>query len=72
MSAMCCHLEELLGNPGAGPLSFSVVVPGWTEVPSWQQLIGSPFLRRHLLVAKADHGYCDGAQHQRQASLEGV
>jgi phosphorylated CTD-interacting factor 1 len=66
MEAMVTHLEALLAAPDSGPLSFAVVVPGWTEVPSWAALSSSLFLRRTLLVAKADHGYCDGAQHQRQ------
>jgi len=66
MEAMAAHLEALLAAPDSGPLSFAVVVPGWTEVPSWAALSSSSYLRRTLLVAKADHGYCDGAQHQRQ------
>jgi phosphorylated CTD-interacting factor 1 len=66
MEAMVTHLEALLAAAAAGPLSFAVVVPGWTEVPSWAALQASRHLRRTVLVAKADHGYCDGAQHQRQ------
>jgi len=33
---------------------------------AWQALDGSKHLRGKLLIAKDDHGYCDGAQHQRQ------
>lgn len=66
MEAMATHLDALLAAPESGALSFAVVVPGWTEVPSWAALSSSSYLRRTLLVAKADHGYCDGAQHQRQ------
>jgi hypothetical protein len=67
MAAMYTHMEGLLCAPSAGPLSFSVVVPGWTETPSWGRLERSPFnARPPLFIAKEDHGYCDGAQHQRQ------
>ena len=39
-------------------------MPGWQEVAGWQLLRASPFLRHSLLVAAADHGYCDGSSHQ--------
>ena len=29
-------------------------------------MAASKFLRRQVLVAAADHGFCDGASHQRQ------
>ena len=47
-----------------GALSFAVLMPGWQEVAGWQLLRDSPFLRHSLLVAAADHGYCDGSSHQ--------
>lgn len=47
-------------------LSFVVVVPGWTEDEGWKLLESSPFTRAHWLVARKDHGFCDGAQHQRR------
>ena len=50
----------------AGALSFVVVVPGWTEGAGWALLEGSPFLQFKLVVAAADHGFCDGASHQRK------
>ena len=43
-----------------------VVVPGWTEGAGWALLEASPFLRFKLVVAAADHGFCDGASHQRK------
>mmetsp|Transcript_28 Transcript_28/g.55 ORF Transcript_28/g.55 Transcript_28/m.55 type:complete len:487 (-) Transcript_28:1071-2531(-) len=66
MQAMVQHMEHLLTRPEAGPLSFCVVVPGWTEVPSWDLLMKSKFKTNIIMIAKEDHGYCDGAQHQRQ------
>lgn len=32
----------------------------------YQALSSTPYLRRQLLVAASDHGYCDGAAHQRK------
>ena len=50
----------------AGPMSFAVVVPGWLEDPGWRRLQASPYRRRLVLLSRADHGFVDGAQHQRQ------
>lgn len=47
-----------------GALSFACIMPGWQEVAGWQLLQSSPFLRECLLVAAADHGFCDGSSHQ--------
>ena len=65
MSAMVDHMHELLRD-ATGPMSFVVIVPGWLEDPAWMALSASPFKRAFFLVAAADHGFCDGAQHQRQ------
>jgi phosphorylated CTD-interacting factor 1 len=51
------------------PLSFVVFVPGWTDEKAWSALTGSRFLKNTFVVAAADHGYCDGAAHQRKASF---
>jgi phosphorylated CTD-interacting factor 1 len=51
------------------PLSFVVFVPGWTDEKAWNALTGSRFLKNTFVVAAADHGYCDGAAHQRKASF---
>jgi phosphorylated CTD-interacting factor 1 len=56
---------------GGSALSFVVLMPGWKEVPGWQVLQQSSFLRHSLLVAAADHGYCDGASHQRRDLYRG-
>jgi len=49
-----------------GSLSFAVVVPGWTEGDCWASLSRSPYLRFRHVVAAKDHGFCDGASHQRK------
>ena len=51
--------------------SRSSSVPGWTDEPSWVSLSESPRVRSKFVVAAADHGYCDGAAHQRKASFRG-
>jgi phosphorylated CTD-interacting factor 1 len=47
-------------------LSFCVFLPGWKEDGGYQKLSNSKFLRRLVLIAASDHGYCDGAAYQRQ------
>lgn len=68
MLATVRHMDALLQPAGSSrlPLAFVVIVPGWTESGTWRQLSASPFLQASWLVSKADHGFCDGAQHQRQ------
>jgi len=65
MSEAVDHMH-LLFSRTQHPLSFIVVVPGWKEGAMWAKLTSSPFLRRQFIVAKQDHGFCDGAQHQRR------
>ena len=48
------------------PLSFTVIVPGWQEDDAFQRLLSLPQLRAYWLIPKEDHGFCDGAQHQRR------
>lgn len=71
MDAMAEHILELLtassaADGGNHPLSFTVIIPGWTESVCYQKLLATPFLRKHVLIAAADHGYCDGASYARQ------
>ena len=47
-------------------MSFVVIVPGWADDPAWIELSSSRYKRHSWIVAASDHGYCDGAQHQRQ------
>jgi len=65
MAAAVKRMHALLEGTTAA-LSFVVVVPGWTEDAAWAALRASPFRRAHWLIAAADHGFCDGAQHKRQ------
>ena len=48
------------------PLSFTVIVPAWLEDTSYIKLMNSTFLTKHILISVKDHGFCDGAQHQRR------
>jgi phosphorylated CTD-interacting factor 1 len=48
------------------PLSFVVVVPGWLEDEGYAAMASSRHKRAHWIVAQQDHGFCDGAQHQRR------
>ena len=68
IDAMSARLLMLVADAQAAdrPLSFVVVLPGWTDCDGYNQLLSAaPLLRRTLLVAAADHGYVDGGQHTR-------
>ena len=41
-------------------------MPGWTDSAAWQGLRKSAFKVLEVTVAATDHGFCDGASHQRQ------
>lgn len=62
---MCTHITTLLRD-ATGPMSFVVIVPGWADDPAWRALSTCAYKRQCYIVAASDHGYCDGAQHQRQ------
>jgi hypothetical protein len=47
-------------------MSFVIIIPGWLDDPSYVALNVSVYKQAFFLVAAADHGFCDGAQHQRQ------
>ncbi|KAK3267222.1 hypothetical protein CYMTET_24210, partial [Cymbomonas tetramitiformis] len=68
MSAMAIKMHALLkaATKRGTALSFVVVVPGWTDEPSWAIMQKSEFRRALWQVAREDHGFCDGAQHQRR------
>ena len=66
MEAMAAKIDKLLRSASGG-LTFIVIVPAWTQLPFWDSLASSEWLRAPVkLLAAADHGYCDGAQHQRR------
>jgi phosphorylated CTD-interacting factor 1 len=71
-NVMVCMVDKLdslfkdsVAEPGY-PLSFAVIVPAWLEDSSYQRLCAHKFLEEHILISKVDHGFCDGAQHQRR------
>lgn len=72
MDAMAEHIECLLKAAseripiGSHTLSFCVFLPGWQECVGFQKLSNSTYLRRLILIAATEHGYCDGAAYQRQ------
>ena len=65
MLAMVNHMEALF-KKATGALSFIVVVPGWKESEAFQRLKASKWNKKSLPIAQKDHGFCDGAAHQRR------
>ena len=70
--AMAQRMNKLLAAADAGPapsrpLSFAVVIPTWKHTEGWQQLLASPFMRRHETLRQRDHGYCEGKQWMRKS-----
>ena len=65
MLAMVNHMEVLF-KKATGALSFIVVVPGWKESEAFQRLKASKWNKKSLPIAQKDHGFCDGAAHQRR------
>ena len=65
MMAMVNKIQTLLSQQHI-PFSFVVIVPVWLEEESYQIMCQSPFTVQHWIIHKADHGFCDGAQHQRR------
>ena len=57
------RMEALL-RAATGPMSYAVVVPAWTSDPHFPRLLTSPYCTGHVVVAAADHAYCDGHQHE--------
>ena len=65
MKRMADKIVNLL-DTFSQPLSFVVVVPVWLEDDAYTFMSASPHKRAHWVVSKAEHGFCDGAQHQRR------
>ena len=59
-------LDDALSRGESHALSFVFFMPGWKESQAYSSLSKSRFLRRHFVVSATDHGFCDGASHQRQ------
>ena len=64
IGAMAAHMDALLAA-SARPLSFAVVIPHLPEQAGWARVAASPHQRGHALLAAAEHGYFEGAQHDR-------
>jgi phosphorylated CTD-interacting factor 1 len=75
MDAMVTHILTLIqqADKAGKPMSFVVVIPVWLEDRAYQRMVNSRYMddgkrqkRGPLLISRKDHGYCDGAQHQRR------
>lgn len=71
MDEVTKHLHVLLEDAEKGnrQLMFVVIVPAWVDGESWKYLSSSLYNRKSMIVAANDHGFHDGAQHQRQDLL---
>ena len=47
------------------PLMFTVIMPAWEGEACWDCLVRSKFTRRHIHLLPAEHGFLEGAQHNR-------
>ena len=61
-----CNAACAAAAAKGAPLAIAFVCPAWREGGAWSALTGSPWLARAFVVAAADHGFCDGAAHQRR------
>ncbi len=62
MAVLAAKIERWL-TASAQPLSFVVVVPGWTDTPACVRLSQSPYLQCHLSFDRGRHTYKEGFQH---------
>ena len=68
MDAMIDHIETLLQDDQAGPLSFTIIVPTWERVIAWKRLKKSSYCQTHFCIGADEHVFCDGNQHQKEES----
>eukprot|EP00937_MAST-01D_sp_MAST-1D-sp2_P004538 g4538.t1 len=71
IDAMAARMEQLLRAaetraPAPVPLCFIVVIPAWTKQAAWRRLRDCPFLRRHVRLKQAAHGFTEGKQWARK------
>eukprot|EP00927_Polykrikos_kofoidii_P040596 TRINITY_DN34664_c0_g1_i1.p1 TRINITY_DN34664_c0_g1~~TRINITY_DN34664_c0_g1_i1.p1 ORF type:complete len:569 (-),score=94.52 TRINITY_DN34664_c0_g1_i1:79-1785(-) len=73
MSEMVRVIESLIDARECQhlPLSFVLVLPGWTEQEYWAKLTDkkNKRVRKWFVIAVKDHGFVSGAQHQRKDRL---
>ena len=46
-------------------LMFVVVIPTWEDADCWRSLHNSDLCQHHMRLKAGEHGYCEGAQHNR-------
>ncbi|KAJ3134713.1 mRNA (2'-O-methyladenosine-N(6)-)-methyltransferase [Physocladia obscura] len=68
MEKAAIHVESLLEKAEASKkaLSFVVILPGWEECTCWALMKNSKWLQTMTILPPGNHGFLDGAQHQRQ------
>lgn len=62
------HIDFLFKNTDDDKnyLNFIVIVPGWLDDPAICALDCSIWNKKKISISKDEHGFCDGAQHQRK------
>jgi Phosphorylated CTD interacting factor 1 WW domain len=68
--AMINRMEMLLARVESSsdiPLSFTVVVPTWSDTEGWNRLHESRFMQCHLHLFQQHHGYTEGKQWMRKS-----
>jgi phosphorylated CTD-interacting factor 1 len=65
-AALWCEALLERAEKSQNALTFVFIMPGWKETGAFDALTNSAFLRANVLIAAVDHGYCDGASHQRR------
>ena len=68
MFQMTLLLNNLLEQPDAD-LFFFIIIPSWTDSPSYENLIHSKYLRYTWQLMRKKHSYIDGMQHRVQDKL---
>ena len=61
ITAAVDHIHMLLGREN--PLLFLIIVPIWKDAKFYSDLVESPYLKSNSELARKEHDYVDGAQH---------
>eukprot|EP00892_Ulva_mutabilis_P005081 jgi/Ulvmu1/2945/UM149_0028.1 len=68
VARMAAHMFSLLLQ-SEEPLMFVVVIPAWEESDCWLSLRNSDLCMHHQQLPAGEHGYCEGAQHNRASQF---